>query len=585
MKKGLAVFTALATAAGAYMFKKKQTPVQTVKKLSKYVKPNDQKGEPYNNGVALTPPMGWSSWNIFDRRITEDLIYETAKAMKASGLLDAGYNYINIDDCWQSALRDENGRLQSDPVSFPSGIKALVKKINDLGLKVGIYSSNGTLTCEDMPASLGNEMLDARTFAEWGVEYFKYDFCHHVYTSRVAPQIEKISIKNSDMDKEAVYLPDDAKLEGDAKILRDGDLIEGEYITGLSDGNGCATFYNVKADRDGEYVLTLYMRKKSKVAKHIEILVNDDNHYSADIPEANFAHPTGKHHINIRLKTGENKIKLYNPIASVMDSTALQYKYMGQCLKKATKEVAQANGTEEKPIVYSICEWGLNMPWNWGSTAGNLWRTTPDIKANWASIVAIYEFNVNLWKHAKPGAWNDPDMLEVGNGSLTYEENKSHFSLWCMMAAPLILGNDVRHFVFPDGTADKDDKILKIVTNKNLIAVNQDPSGIQARRIKASLTHDILVKPLSDGSFAVCFFNKSKEDKLIILTMDELEKKLSDDSDSSGIWGGTKFEVGSDSKEYEVENLWNGTKFDIDYALTETVAPHGVAVFKIKEKD
>ncbi len=583
MKKKVAVFAALAAAAGAYMYKKKQTPVETVKKLTKYVKPNNQKGEPYDNGVALTPPMGWSSWNIFDRRVTEDLIYETAKAMKASGLLDAGYNYINIDDCWQSALRDADGRLQSDPVSFPSGIKALVEKINDLGLKVGIYSSNGTLTCEDMPASLGNEMLDAETFAQWGIEYFKYDFCHHVYMSRVAPQIEKISIKSSAMEKESVYLPKDAVLEGDAKIVKDGNLSEGEYVTGLSDGNGCITFNNVEAPEDGEYIITFYMRKKSKVAKHIEILINGDKNYATDIPEASFLHLTGKHHISVQLNKGQNTVKLYNPVASVMDSTALQYKHMGQCLKKATKEFAEKNGTPEKPIVYSICEWGKNMPWIWGGTAGNLWRTTPDIRPSWASIVAIYEFNVNLYKHARPGAWNDPDMLEVGNGSLTYEENKSHFSLWCMMAAPLILGNDVRHFVFPDGTADKDDKILQIVTNKKLIAIDQDSLGIQAKRIKASPTGDVLVKPLENGEVAVCFFNKSNEEKLFILTMKELEQKAFD-SASGARWEGTQFETSASSNEYEVENLWDDTKFDIDYALAETVAPHGVAVFRVKRK-
>ena len=567
MKKKLAIFAAVA-AAGAYMFKKKQTPVETVKKLSKYIKPNDQKGEPYDNGVALTPPMGWSSWNTFGRGVTEEVIYETAKAMKESGLLEAGYQYVNIDDCWQSAMRTADGELQTDPVSFPSGIKALVEKINDLGLKVGIYSSNGTLTCEDMPASLGNELKDARTFANWGVEYFKYDFCHRVYISRVAPQIEKFSIKNSSMKDEAVYYAADAILDGEARMEKDGNLMSGEYLTGLSDNDGIATFTNVYAPEAGEYTLTLYIRKKSKVAKHLELDVNGGKHYDIDIPEGNI-HPLGKHHINIELNQGENIIKMYNPVASVMDSSAIQYKKMGQCLKQAVKEVAEKNGTEEKPIVYSICEWGFNMPWNWGSSAGNLWRTTLDIKPFWSSILAIYEINVNLWKHAGPGGWNDPDMLEVGNGNLTFEENKSHFALWCMMAAPLILGNDVRHFVFPDGTADTDDKILKLLTNKKLIAINQDKLGLQARRIKASPSGDILVKPLENGDIAVCFFNKSNEEKLFILTMKELLEKDFVDLEKK--------------ENYKVENIWEETEFDVDYAIAETVAPHGVAVFRIKK--
>ena len=127
----------------------------------------------YNNGAALIPPMGWSSWNIFRQRIDEKVILEIADAMKKSGLADAGYVYVNLDDCWQSSMRDSEGRLQSDFVSFPNGIKNLAERVNSLGLKLGIYSSNGTLTCEDLPASLGNEAIDADTFAEWGVEYFK----------------------------------------------------------------------------------------------------------------------------------------------------------------------------------------------------------------------------------------------------------------------------------------------------------------------------------------------------------------------------------------------------------------------------
>ncbi len=567
MKKKLAIFAAVA-AAGAYLIKKKQTPVETVKKLSKYVKPNNQKGEPYDNGVALTPPMGWSSWNTFSRNVSEEVIYETAKAMKESGLLDAGYKYVNIDDCWQSAMRTADGELQHDPVSFPSGIKALVEKINDLGLKVGIYSSNGTLTCEDLPASLGHELQDARTFANWGIEYFKYDFCHKVYISRVAPQIEKFSIKNSSMEKESVYYAGDAVLDGEAKILKDGNLMSGEYLTGLSDNAGVATFTNVNAPEDGEYILTLYIRKRSKVAKHLELDINGGKHYDIDLPETNI-HPLGKHHVAVELKKGDNIIRMYNPVASVMDSSAIQYKKMGQCLKQAAQEVAEKNGTELKPIVYSICEWGFNMPWNWGSSAGNLWRTTPDIKAVWPSIMAIYEVNVNLWKHAGPGGWNDPDMLEVGNGNLTFEENKSHFALWCMMAAPLILGNDVRHFVFPDGTADKDDKILKLLTNKKLIAINQDKLGLQARRIKASPTGDILVKPLENGDVAVCFFNKSNEEKLFILTMKELLEK--------------DFVSLERKAEYKVENVWEENEFDVDHSIAESVAPHGTAIFIIKK--
>ena len=268
MKKRIAALAAVA-AAGVYMVKNKEKPSSVTRKLTKRVKPNLKKGSQYGNNAALTPPMGWSSWNTFRNDVSEDLIYDVAKAMKVSGLSDAGYNYVNIDDCWQSAVRTDDGELQSDPVTFPSGIKSLVEKINDLGLKVGIYSSNGTLTCEDMPASLGHELTDARTFAKWGIEYFKYDFCHHVYMSRIAPQLEKISVINKNMEHENVYYAKDAILEGDARVLNDGSLTSGNYVTGLSYGCGVIIFDEVEVPEDGTYSLTFYVRKRSRAAKHI----------------------------------------------------------------------------------------------------------------------------------------------------------------------------------------------------------------------------------------------------------------------------------------------------------------------------
>ena len=148
----------------------------------------------YKGGDAPTPPMGWSSWNTFKNTIDEDLIYETAVAMKEKGLLDAGYDRINIDDNWHSSLRDENGEVQHDLTKFAHGMKALVAKINALGLKAGIYSSNGTLTCEDLPAGYGNEYKDALTFARWGFEYLKYDFCHNVPIPKYAPLVYGIEV-------------------------------------------------------------------------------------------------------------------------------------------------------------------------------------------------------------------------------------------------------------------------------------------------------------------------------------------------------------------------------------------------------
>ena len=151
----------------------------------------------YGNGAALTPPMGWSSWNTFRNRIDENLIYDTAVAMKEKGLVDAGYRFVNIDDNWVDNARDDEGRIQADKLTFPNGIPALVEKVNAMGISLGVYSSNGTATCEDLTASLYHEWTDAYTFAKWGVEYFKYDFCHNIPLSEYAPLVYAVTISKN----------------------------------------------------------------------------------------------------------------------------------------------------------------------------------------------------------------------------------------------------------------------------------------------------------------------------------------------------------------------------------------------------
>ncbi len=564
-----AAVLAAGAAAAAKIFKDKNiAPVNIAKKAVNSFKLTYPITEDYGNGAALTPPMGWSSWNLFRNRINEDLIYSTAKAMKESGLADCGYQYINLDDCWQSSFRDENGRLQGDFVAFPNGIKSLVEKVNALGLKLGIYSSNGTLTCEDLPASLGHEAIDADTFAEWGIEYFKYDFCHNVLIPSKAPIIEKITVTDIGSDIEREYLAEDAVLSGEAKIIEDTSLKSGKCITGLSSNAGSCEFRNVTVENDGVYILTLCLRKKINSNKYAEILVNGTDVYKANVPGTKSFTAEGRHQIKVNLKAGTNTVKIYNPVASRRDSAAIQYTEMGKQLKRATREYAEKNGVPEKPIVFSICEWGRNFPWQWGRQAGNLWRTTGDITPTWVSVVSIYEINVLLDKHASAGAWNDPDMLEVGNGSLTYEENKSHFTLWCMMAAPLILGNDIRDFIKSDGTVDKDNRAYQILTNKDVIAVDQDSLGIQCKRIKTNGAEDVLVKPLSDGSFALCFFNKAS-------SATEMNYSVKDIVARSFV--STPY-----ADRYSVKELWSGEEFETDDVIKTKVNGHGVKIYKVR---
>jgi alpha-galactosidase len=329
-----------------------------------------QSAEAWDNGLALAPPMGWNSWNKFGCNVSEDLIKSMADAMVSSGMKDAGYQYVVIDDCWQ-VKRDASGNIVPDAQRFPSGIKALADYIHSKGLKFGIYSDAGTQTCAGRPGSRGHEYQDALQYAAWGVDYLKYDWCH----------------------------------------------------TG-------------KANAESTYTI---MRDALKIAG--------------------------------------------------------------------------------RPIVFSLCEWGSNQPWLWANDVGNLWRTTGDISDCWnckndaLGFVQILDRQDGLETYAGPGHWNDPDMLEVGNGGMSTTEYRSHFSFWCLLAAPLIAGNDLKNM---------SPEIKEILTNKEVIAVNQDPLGMQGRRVRKNGAIDVWAKQLKDGNRAVVLFNRGEGETEISVSWEEL---------------------------------------------------------------
>lgn len=513
--------------------------------------------EDYSNGVALTPPMGWSSWNTFRNRINEKLILETAQAMKDNGLIEAGYKYINLDDCWQSSLRDENGELVGDYETFPSGIESLAKKVNAMGLKLGAYTSNGTLTCEDLPASLGREQYDAYTLAKWGVEYFKYDYCHHIPVSKYAPLVYSISISQFD-GHPIEYSVHNAVLGGLARFMTDTKLPSGSYVSGLDANLGSITYNNIEVDEDGEYVLTVNIKKHGSYEKYLIAKINDDKQYELLFPPQKRFNVTARFQVLVTLKAGKNTIKLFNPVTSNADSEMYQYLRMGNALKAATARVAKERKQKEKPIVFSICEWGWGKPYNWGAKAGNLWRTTPDIRPWWWWIKLIYEHTVKLYKYSSKGHYNDPDMLEVGNGKLTYNQNMSHFSLWCMMNSPLILGNDLRNM---------SDKVKEIVTNKNLIAINQDSLAKQAKRVKKG-TVDVLAKPLADGSTALCFFNKSSHGASVKFNLNSLCKD--------------EYVSMKQASHYTLRNQWIDETIESDGTVKIALEKHQSKVYIVK---
>ncbi len=365
-------------------------------------------------GVADTPQMGWSSWNCFMTEINEDLIKATADAMVELGLVDAGYVYLNLDDGWHGE-RNESGFVLEDREKFPSGMKALADYLHARGLKLGIYSDAGDFTCACYTGSRGHEYQDAITYAHWGVDYLKYDWC---FTTNV----------------------------------------------------------NAK----GAYTL------------------------------------------------------------------------MRNALRKAGR-----------PILFSICEWGVNKPWEWAQDVGHSWRTTGDIgpafapvpvsydeqgRRKWKpmSVLEIIDINEPLRQYAGPGHWNDPDMLEVGNSAtvdgifydMTDSEDRAHFTMWCMMAAPLILGNDLTK-ITPE--------TLAIITNKEMIAVDQDPLGIQGLRLKNEDGVQYWFKPLADGAWAFCVMNTREEDVTITLDWSALEV-----NDAL-----SKRRTGFGSTNYSVQDLWH----------------------------
>ncbi len=365
--------------------------------------------------LAKTPPMGWNSWNAFALEINSKIVLAVADSMVSKGLAKAGYQYIVIDDGWQID-RDATGKIIVDSSRFPEGIKYLADYVHSKGLKFGIYTCCGTKTCGGRPGSYGYEAIDAQTYAEWGVDFIKEDWC---------------------------------------------------FTDGLD--------------------------------------------------------------------------------------TRTQYKIMSDAIR--------ATG---RPMVLSLCEWGVSSPWEWADGIGAMWRTTNDIQdcfdcvRNWGGMgwVPIMEKNANLAPFAGPGHWNDPDMLEVGNQSLTPVECRSHFSMWCMLAAPLIAGNNI---------STMNNTIRDILTAPEIIAIDQDPLGVQGTRVRNDSGLQVWQKPLSDGSIAVALLNLTQSSAQIRVSLEEI-----------GFVKGVKSSM---------RDLWEQIDLpEITDVYQTDVEAHSVVVVKIKGK-
>ncbi|MFF3909765.1 glycoside hydrolase family 27 protein [Streptomyces sp. NPDC001848] len=356
-----------------------------------------------DNGLARTPQMGFNDWNAYGCNVSESLIKATALAMHNDGMQAAGYQYVNIDDCWMTSSRNSAGQLVPDPAKFPDGISGTAAYVHSLGLKLGIYESAGTQTCAGYPGSLGHETTDANSFASWGVDYLKYDNC---------------------------------------------------YNQGIS----------------------------------------------------------------------------------------------AQTRYTAMRDALAATG---RPILFSLCNWGQENVWTWGAGVGNSWRTTGDITASYSSMLSIFHSNVGLASYAGPGHWNDPDMLEVGNG-MSATEDQSEISLWAEMAAPLISGTNL---------VNASSSTLGMLTNPRIIAVDQDSLGKQGTEVSASGGLDVLAKPLANGDVSVALFNENGSAATISTTAAAIGK------------------TGASS--YTLTDLWTGATSTTTGTISANVPAHGTVMFRV----
>lgn len=411
--------------------------------------------------LALTPPMGWNNYNAFRFRIDDKVIRGQADSMVSSGLIEHGWSYLNIDDGWEGA-RDAKGVLQGNK-KFPD-MAALGAYVHARGLKFGVYSSPGEMTCGGYPGSLGYEDLDAKTYASWGVDYLKYDWCFY-----------KTVASNLAAERQGKLLPDQA-----ARLKQ------------------LAEEYNpLNASR--------VRPRPPEMAKRMKEIEEEQKRILSAIPAA-------------------QRDAIDREIA--MDS----YGRMGKAL--------EASGRD---IVYSLCQYGMAGVWEWGpQVGGQLWRTYGDITPKWSAFQAIIRRQQGLEKWAGPGRWNDPDMLEIGNGSLTPDEMHTQMTQWCILAAPLLIGTDLT----------KMDALVKsILTNDEVIAVNQDVLGKQGWILRKTGDQEIWVKPLSGDRCAVALFNRG--DQAAAMEFDPAELKLSKAGASRDLWrqrdlpaGVVRFNVG-----------------------------------------
>lgn len=499
-----------------------------------------------NKKIGRLPAMGWNSWNAFGSNNNEELTRAMADAFIELGLADLGYKYIVLDDgCYKSERVD--GLLSNDTVKFPSGFKSLSDYIHARGLKFGMYNDIGTNLCAGSAVgTCGYEDVDTKAYIDWGVDFIKVDNCYYLWDNATfsdeknakytyAPNIKgiKVSGEGLNISLDAVK---DGVLLGKGAVIKDN-----EYVSNIGTFDGthggvtpvgelwCELQFNVKVVTAGKYAVkvTYASGEEVGVGRWLQLAVgavdNENRYFDNLLPLTETTTTfTETEEIVVELKEGDNIIRLMNHRRQ--ENTLSSYAALLDGFNKAKAD---------HDVLLSICEWGKTQPHNWGYKVGDSWRILNDISFSvgsdgnpgacaWTSnytnsITSQYNKAVIMDEYAGlDKGWNDPDMMVIGMNQVTTTMSKTHMTMWCMMNSPLMLGLDLRRVT-------KGDELWQIIANKELIDLNQDSLGIQAKRIFCSIVNDkpdtsyvtnnsrvdILAKPLANGDIALSFINLS----------------------------------------------------------------------------
>ena len=583
---------------------------------------NKYRYDSFDNGKAMPgkkgnrlPAMGWNSWNAFGSGNTEALTKAMADAIVELGLDKLGYKYLVLDDgCYKNERVD--GLLSNEEVKFPSGFKALSDYIHGKGLKFGMYNDIGTNLCAGAAVgTCGHEDDDARSYVKWGVDFIKVDNCYYPWDNATfsnaenarytyAPNIRSITLRGNGVER-VLSAVNDGKLTG-----RVASVVDDEYVTGLGtfDGTGpenspvgdmsSELIFEIDDMPQGEYSLVVEYATGKEVGAgqwlQVAVGYGDDEQmiYDDFLKETEGTDVfTCSTELSVALSEGKNVLRLMNHRRQ--ENTLCSYAALLEGFAKADPD---------GDIVMSLCEWGKTQPQNWGYKVGDSWRILNDItfqvgsdgdpgrgtwESNYTTGVAV-QYNKAVIMDEFAGlskGWNDPDMLMIGMDGLDMTMCQTHFTMWAMMNSPLMLGLDFRRI-------KKGDEIYNIIANSDVIALNQDSLGIQAKRvytttgsehpdteyIKDNERVDVLAKPLSDGSLAISFINLSKKnyEGVVEIDIDKIlsfiGKKMTDE------------DAFSKAKAFEVTDLWTKEKETVNGRVLKAagIKAHGNKTIKVK---